>query len=459
MLTRTNNMVILAVMIILAGTSPAACENDPFFNARYEPPGGTVYHGVGWGDEAQVNYMNMFPGNLRPLLHQSIFGIPGNTGRALTIRSILARLAPPHMDASRQVAEISVHFYENEMPVDSLFAYTGMYDQYMDTLARALILHWEPVFLRIGLEMNGPWNGYTPWIFPAAFRKLTHGLRDRGVQNLATVWCYEPDAAADFADSTEKGWKWYPGDDMVDWFGLDLFDYDHFDPSLPDYGDRNALTKKGRSGYFLQFALSRQKPVYLNELSARGVFITPEADDPDSADAMADWNTWFEPFFAFIENHPVIKAFNYIDLEWTTIPEYSHWGDARLEINSYIRDRWTGRMADPRYLHIGTDPENPDTGVGTPEGLPTVPESMSLSAYPNPFNSRTCLELVMAQKQNVRMAVYNTAGRTVESRELGVLNTGIHRIVWDAGSLPSGVYMVRCAGSRMSVTGKLIMVR
>ena len=97
------------------------------------------------------------------------------------------------------------------------------------------------------------------YTFPKAFRKLVLGLRQRGVTTFATVWCYEPDGPGDFADSTAKGWKWYPGDDVVDWFGLDVFPADHFDPSEPDT-NRNGLTKKGRSELFMKFAEQRGKP-------------------------------------------------------------------------------------------------------------------------------------------------------------------------------------------------------
>jgi len=372
---------ILVLYILTTLFLPPFSDNRAQTNAPFEPPDGFVYHGVGWGTQAQIDYGNMFPPMQQPLLFQNIFAIPGGT-RPLTVDRILGMLRPEHIDPDRQFVEISIHFMTDDQAVDSAFAFSDGYDNYIDTLAQALRLHDRPVFLRIGLEMNGAWNGYTPWIFPKAFRKLAEALNNRQIENVAYVWCYEPDAPADFADSTENGWAWYPGDDVVDWFGLDLFDADHFDPDLPD-STRNDLTKKGRSEAFLEFAQERGKPVYLNELSARNVFITPDTADPDSADGKKDWETWFEPLFRFLDLHPSVKAFNYIDLEWTQIPQYATWGDARIEINSTIRERWIERLAGPRFLHIGTDIKNPDTNISNhPDDDSPQEFYLRLTAYP-----------------------------------------------------------------------------
>jgi len=337
---------------------------DAHYGARYEPPDGTTYHGVGWHSASQIAYGEMFPDSLQPLLHQSMVPLPGYMRRGgMTVAGLLRAFAPGHFDSETQYPEISVHFSLEGDPVDNEFADSDQYDGYIDTMAIALREFGRPVFLRIGLEMNGGWNGYTPWVFPRAYRKLVEGLRENGVDNFATVWCYEPDAANDFADSTRAGWKWYPGDDVVDWFGLDPFDADHFDPNEPDSVEqrgRMVISKKGKTEQFLRFARERRKPVYLNELSARHVWITPHDEDVDSTHGEVDWNYWFAPFFEFLDNHPNIKAFNYINLDWTQIDRWEHWGDARLQINEYIRDHWVEALSDERFLHSGFQIEEDD---------------------------------------------------------------------------------------------------
>lgn len=410
--------------------------------APYEPPDGTVYHGVGWGSGAQEIYIDLFDEAHQPLLYQSIFGIPGNPLRPFTVESITDWLRPRHIDPESQYAELSVHITEDgSVMLDSAFAFTDAYDSYMDTLAKALVLHDRPFFLRIGLEMNGPWNGYTPWIFPVAFRKLVEGLRSRGVTKMATVWCYEPDAEADFADSTEAGWKWYPGDDVVDWFSLDVFDADHFDPDLPD-STGTRPTKKGRSELFLQFAEARDRPVYLNEVSARGVFIVPDGSDPDSAEGKADWDLWFDPFFRFLEDHPLIKAFNYINLDWTQIDQYVTWGDARIEINTVIRERWIAEMQKTRYLHRGTDIAHP-TAV-RPASLrdESANKAIVLTVRPNPFNAETNIRFTIDRPGFIEISLFDCLGRRIRRITDGRYAAGIHSITWSAEDLPSGLYLI-----------------
>lgn len=420
-------------VILIWKYNPSSEPNEP---SKYEPPDGYIYHGVGWGVDAQIQYGQMFEENKKPLLYQGITSMPGDT-RPFTIKSTLNLLNPSHIDHENQYAEISIHFYYNGEPVDSAFAFTTQYDSYIDTLAEALMINDRPVFLRIGLEMNGPWNGYSPWIFPKAYRKLVEGLRARGIDDVAYVWCYEPDAQADFADSSAEGWKWYPGDDVVDWFGLDLFDSDHFNPAEPDSVNGN-VTKKGRSELFVKFAEQRGKPVYLNELSARHVYITVDQNDPGFSDGENDWQSWFEPFFQFLDLHPSVKAFNYIDLDWTAIEQYADWGDARIEINSYIKDKWVEKLADPRFLNIGTM-LNGTTGIDSQNEIPTAYELYQ--NYPNPFNPSTKIEYLLPATSLVKIEVYNILGQKVAQLVNETKPAGLYSVEWNTKGLASGVYI------------------
>jgi len=63
------------------------------------------------------------------------------------------------------------------------------------------------------------------------------------------------------------------------------------------------------------------------------------------------WAKWFEPFFAFICVQPTIKAFCYINGAWDNYPEFQGWGDARIEINPFLLDRYKNELANPWYTH------------------------------------------------------------------------------------------------------------
>jgi len=449
--------LLLTILITLSVLISVA---DAHYGAKYEPPDGRIYHGLGWHNASQIAYCEMFPDSLQTLLHQSMQALPGYMRRGgMTVAGLLQSFNPDHFDSETQYPELSVHFSLENDPMDNEFADSDQYDSYIDTLAIAFREYGRPVFLRIGLEMNGGWNGYTPWVFPRAFRKLVEGLRENGVDNFATVWCYEPDALNDFADSTRVGWKWYPGDDVVDWFGLDPFDADHFDPDEPDSVEqrgRMVISKKGKTEHFLRFARERGKPVYLNELTARHVWITPHDEDVDSTHGEVDWNYWFAPFFEFLDNHPNIKAYNYINLDWTQINQWAHWGDARLQINEYIRDHWVEALSDERYIHSGYDIAQ---HVSAPNEVKAIPDEFDMTVYPNPFNSSFKVNYNLTHRTAVALKLYSLTGAEVWSNPETVQNAGQYQVSVDGSGLASGIYFVGMEGLGSSVVRKVVLVK
>jgi hypothetical protein len=443
---------ISIVMLIAVVSRPAP--SRAYWGALYEPPDGKVYHGVGWGRDQQTIYDTIFAEDTHPLILQVMADLPGTRG--MTVPRLTAALSDPIMHPDSQYIELGVHFKDGSHVYDSVFAFTDRLDDYIDTMAIAFNSYGRPFFLRIGYECNGPWNGYSPWIYPVAFRKLVEELRARGVYNFASVWCYEPDASEDFADSTQQGWKWYPGDDVVDWFGLDIFDNDHFDPDLPDsLGGR--LTKKGRSEMFLRFANQRGKPVMLNETSARHIYITPDSLDPNREDGINDWGSWFEPYFEFIAGHPMIKSIEYIDLNWTLYDQYRDWGDARIEINTYIKDRWIEALSGGRFLHAGYDITS-QTGTQR-NTIDLAPDILNLSCYPNPFNGITGIFFDLRSSTPTSLKIYDITGQLIETLADDLLPAGPHFFAWKAASRSSGIYFCRLATSEHVTSRKIILLK
>jgi len=394
---------------------------------KYEPAEGYIYHGVGWNYKNSVpNYIEMMPDNQQPLLFQTMSAIPGTRG--LTVEKVLQGLQYPWQDIDKQFVEYGVHFHKTqEEPYDSLFAFTDELDHYIDTLAIAFKQHGKPFFLRIGGEMSGAWNNYTPYTYPKAFRKLVLELRKRNVDNFATVWCYEPVAPADFADSTKLGWKWYPGDDVVDWYGLDVFPVRDFGPDEPDSSRNGTISEKGKSELFLKFARDKGYPVYINETTAHSEHIIPDSEDPGNVKGKEIWEHWFIPFFQFLDNHPEIKAVNYINLDWTPIERWEHWGDARLEINSYIKNAWIAELKKSKYIHKGYDIRGSTTNAE--ENFNTESNNY---AYPNPFAENLILD-VSNLPVNSKILIYDIQGRLIYSSELNSELFSINTKEWNKG--------------------------
>lgn len=232
--------------------------------------------------------------------------------------------------------------------IDSLIAYTTQYDARIQSFIDVVKAYAKPVMLRIGGEFSGWWNGYHPYAYPVAFRKIVHMFRASGVTNVAFVWCYEPAAADDFdaVDAAGKP-KWYPGDDVVDWFSIDLFASQ--DVGGPQSGLGGTATNFFRTMRFLDMAVAHRRPVVIAE-SAPSHF-----DLSNTTDAAKAWAEWFTPYFALIQSRSEIKWFTYINYDWTKASYYesSGWENNDMTLSAMVSAQYTSELAKPKYLHAG----------------------------------------------------------------------------------------------------------
>lgn len=72
--------------------------------------------------------------------------------------------------------------------------------------------------------------------------------------------------------------------------------------------------------------------------------------------------------------------------------------------------------------------------------------------YPNPFNASTSLEFNLSSSQFVSLRIFDVLGREVAKPVHEVRSPGRHRIHWNSGSIPSGIYFYRLetAGTHLS---------
>ena len=73
-----------------------------------------------------------------------------------------------------------------------------------------------------------------------------------------------------------------------------------------------------------------------------------------------------------------------------------------------------------------------------------VPEAFVLEAnYPNPFNPQTTIRFSVPEASVVKLVVFDVLGREVRVLVDGTREAGTHEVVFEAGDLPSGTYLVR----------------
>jgi hypothetical protein len=92
-----------------------------------------------------------------------------------------------------------------------------------------------------------------------------------------------------------------------------------------------------------------------------------------------------------------------------------------------------------------------------------IPEEMNLDQnHPNPFNDETRIRYRIAGGGGTReipLRVFDVLGREVATLLAEPQAPGVHTTVWNAGALPSGVYVIRLDGSGRSVTRKAVLIR
>ena len=206
----------------------------------------------------------------------------------------------------------------------------GDFDHHIEALVEALTELARPAFIRIGYECEGSWNGYQPETYKEAFIRITRAIRAADLP-VATVWC----VAGGSSGTTEVDtlMPFYPGDEWVDWWSIDIFSADEIDAPL--------------TAAFCETAGRHNKPVMIGETTPRYVGVL---------DGQASWDAWFGPFFALVRRQPEIKAISYINWDWEYWSNelgfsWHDWKDARIQNDPYVLKHYRSEMDSPLYLH------------------------------------------------------------------------------------------------------------
>jgi hypothetical protein len=103
----------------------------------------------------------------------------------------------------------------------------------------------------------------------------------------------------------------------------------------------------------------------------------------------------------------------------------------------------------------------PTTGVGN---LPPVTALTVLQNHPNPFTGETQLQVGLPVRGDVRVEVYDVAGRRVRTAVISAQSKGWNTVRFSAfddhgAALPSGVYFYRVHAGSETVTRKMVIAR
>ncbi|RQP26511.1 glycoside hydrolase family 26 protein [Piscinibacter terrae] len=176
----------------------------------------------------------------------------------------------------------------------------GRWDAYIDTWAQAAAKLDLPFMLRFGHEFNGDWypwctvnNERQPELFVKAHRRVVQRFRDAGAHQVQWVWCFN-NASAPAASWNDPRAAW-PGDEFVDWIGIDGYNFG----SSRSWSRWTSFADVFSDAVATARAISPDKPIVLAELGC--------------SETGGDKAAWIARMFSDIESLPNVRAFTWFD--------------------------------------------------------------------------------------------------------------------------------------------------
>jgi hypothetical protein len=159
-------------------------------------------------------------------------------------------------------------------------AAAGKYDAYYQNAAYDIAARDPKAIIRIGWEFNGDWY---PWAASAdeqgyigAFRDMVKVFRSVS-PDFVFMWC--PNIGSPNSDPALA----YPGNDVVDIIGMDIYENSKWDTGTPDERWSRFLTRDGRGlDWLASFAAEHGKPIAMPEWATN-------YDDGSFIRHMHDW--------------------------------------------------------------------------------------------------------------------------------------------------------------------------
>ncbi len=224
--------------------------------------------------------------------------------------------------------------------------------------------------------------------------------------------------------------QYYPGDDVVDWIGLDGY----------NWGATQTWSN------WMSFYDTFSEIYNRFKTSAKPLMVAEFA----STEYGGSKSQWIREAFLYTRGvFPRIKA-----LTWFNINKETDW---RINSSEVSCTAYQQSVADAYFL--SSVPSSAVEGEGT-RGSGCLFDS----PVPNPANGAVRLAFTLPSAMQCRLSVHNILGQEVRSLEEGRYGPGTHAITWDTrdnhgNDVPSGFYVVTLQAGPSVVPQKLIIIR
>jgi Secretion system C-terminal sorting domain len=119
-----------------------------------------------------------------------------------------------------------------------------------------------------------------------------------------------------------------------------------------------------------------------------------------------------------------------------------------------------GATYDYKIEDVTTTGSTKDYGPIRVDASSPVPTSYALDQnYPNPFNPSTTINIDVKKTGYARLEIFNSLGQKVATLLDGPVQAGARHFVWNASSLPSGVYLYRFTTDGFTAMKKMLMLK
>ncbi len=270
--------------------------------------------------------------------------------------------------------------------------------EYLRNWARDAARSGVPIFLRWASEMNGTWMKYSDLPnqgdrfeqYKSKFRLVARIMHEEA-PNVALVW-------TPFAQPQRDILKYYPGDEWVDWVGINIYSVyvNDGDPKRPAY-DIDPLQQL----QFIYVNFAERKPIHISEFAAT---VQCKGTGLDTVDFAINKMTRF--YDGLRTQYPRVKAINWFCLD--TIR-------AGLANNNYSFLQ-NGRVLNT-YTHLVSDPYFLSKVVSTPNDFAkTIKAGSTIGAGGVHLREGTPSDLDLLSNQSI------VAATITEPRLRGVQN-------------------------------------
>lgn len=214
-------------------------------------------------------------------------------------------------------------------------------DDYLQSFAREMASLEAPVFVRFASEMNGGWVNYhgDPGKYKEKWRLVHDVLAEKAPQAMM-LWSV-------FTFPENQIMRYYPGDDWVDWVGVNIYNVPYHNDNLYEKAQQEDPL---RLLDFIYDTFSARKPIHISEYGASNYATTDGKHHTDHAVEKIE-----RLYGQLPKRYPRVKAITYFNVN-TLCDKNMPYADRR--INNYavttdpvVLGAYQELVAQPHYIN------------------------------------------------------------------------------------------------------------